>query len=290
MVELGRVGIWTDQLDRLPAAELRDTLKEVESAGFRSIWLGEGRNGREAFTNATLVLAVTERLLVANGVASIHARHAAASASAQRVLTEAFPHRFLLGLGLGHDGLVSAPIDDERTAMKRYLRGVDVQPAGVLPAPPAPPPRVIAAWDVEMLEIARDHAQGAHPSLMPPEHTRLAHEILGPGRVLAPEQGVLLEEDPGHARLILREELATRLVHPTYRETLTRLGWTDGDLSGGGSDALIDRVFAWGSLSDVAKRVEEHLEAGADSVALHVVSGRSGPVPLDGWRALAALL
>jgi hypothetical protein len=90
--------------------------------------------------------------------------------------------------------------------------------------------------------------------------------------------------------LILRAELATRLVHPTYRETLTRLGWTDGDLSGGGSDALIDRVFAWGSLSDVAKRVEEHLEAGADSVALHVVSGRSGPVPLDGWRALAALL
>jgi probable F420-dependent oxidoreductase len=288
MVELGRVGIWTDQLDRLPAAELRETLKEVESAGFRSMWLGEGRNGREAFTNASLVLAATERLLVANGVASIHARHAATAASAQRVLAEAFPHRFLLGLG--HGGLVPAHVDDEHTAMKRYLRAVDVQPAGVLPAPPVPPPRVIAAWDVEMLGIARDHAQGAHPSLMPPEHTLLAHEILGPGRVLAPEQGVLLEEDPEHARLILRAELATRLVHPTYRETLTRLGWTDGDLAGGGSDALIDRVFAWGSLSDVAKRVEEHLEAGADSVALHVLSGRSGPVPLDGWRALAALL
>jgi probable F420-dependent oxidoreductase len=288
MVELGRVGIWTDQLDSLPAAELRDALKEVESAGFRSMWLGEGRNGREAFTNASLVLAATERLLVANGVASIHARHAAASASAQRVLTEAFPHRFLLGLG--HDGLVSAQVDDEHTAMKRYLRGVDVQPAGVLPAPPGPPPRVIAAWDVAMLEIARDHAQGAHPSLMPPEHTRLARDILGPGRVLAPEQGVLLDEDPERARMILRAELASRLVHPTYRETLTRLGWTDGDLACGGSDALIDRVFVWGSLSDVAKRVEEHVEAGADSVALHVLAGRSGPVPLDEWRALAALL
>jgi probable F420-dependent oxidoreductase len=267
---------------------VRDTLKEVESAGFRSIWLGEGRNGREAFTNATLVLAATERLLVANGVASIHARHAAAAASAQRVLAEAFPHRFLLGLGL--DGLVSAQVDDEHTAMKRYLRDVDVQPAGVLPAPPVPPPRVIAAWDVEMLEIARDHAQGAHPSLMPPEHTRLARDILGPGRVLAPEQGVLLEEDPERARSILRADLGTRLVRPTYRETLERFGWTERDFADGGSDALIDRIFAWGSLSDVAKRIDEHLETGADSVALHVSRGRCGPVPLDEWRELAALL
>jgi probable F420-dependent oxidoreductase len=141
-----------------------------------------------------------------------------------------------------------------------------------------------------MLEIARDHAQGAHPSLMPPEHTRLARDVLGPGRVLVPEQGVLLEEDPELARSILREKLATLLVRSSYRETLSLLGWTDGDLAGGGSDALVDRIFAWGPLSNVAERVDEHVEAGADSVALHVLRGRSGPVPLDEWRELAALL
>jgi probable F420-dependent oxidoreductase len=214
-------------------------------------------------------------------------------ASAQRVLAEAWPHRFILGLGVSHEGLVSARghvYDKPLSAMREYLRGMDALPSGEVPDPPEPPPRLLAALGPSMLELARDHAQGAHPFLVPPEHTHIAREILGPGRLLAPEQGVLLEEDPDVARAILRAEMGSRLSYPNYRHSLARLGWTDDDFEGDGSDALIDRLFAWGSVSDVAARVDEHLAAGADHVALYVFGGSADGPPLQEWRRLAALV
>ncbi len=292
-MELGKVGIWTNQLNPLPAVLLRDTLQEIEGLGFRALWSGESSLGREAFTNAALMLSSTERLIVATGVASIWARDASATASAQRVLAEAWPYRFILGLGVSHEGLVSARghlYDKPLAAMRSYLRGIDVHPAGGLPDPPEPPPRVLAALGPGMLELARDHAQGAHPFLVPPEHTHMAREILGPGRLLAPEQGVLLEEDPDVARSTLRSEIKSRLGYPNYRKNLLRLGWTDEDFADGGSDALIDRLFAWGSVSDIAARVEEHLAAGADHVALYVLRGNASGAPIEEWRQLAALV
>jgi probable F420-dependent oxidoreductase len=292
-MELGKIGIWTTELDRLPAVQLRDVLQEIEGVGFRTLWVGESARRREAFTNSALILSSTNHLIVANGVASIWARDASATASAQRVLAEAFPHRFILGLGVSHEGLVSArghvyekPID----SMREYLRGIDSHPAGDLPDPPEPPPRVLAALGPGMLELARDHAQGAHPFLVPPEHTHMAREILGPGRILAPEQGVLLEDDPSTAREILRSEMKARLALPNYRKSLVRLGWSDRDFDCNGSDALIDRLFAWGSLSNIAERIDEHLAAGADHVALHVLHGPTSAPPLEEWRELAALV
>jgi probable F420-dependent oxidoreductase len=290
-MELGRVGIWTNQLDSLRAAQLRDTVQEVEGLGYQSLWCPEFTLGREAFTNAALLLSVTERLLVATGVASIQARDASAAALAQRVLCETFPYRFILGLGLGHQDAMHGDNDDQPlSAMRNYLRGIDVQPAGDLPAPPEPPSRVLAAIGPEMLELARDHAQGAHQFLVTPEHTHSARGILGPGRLLAPEQGVLLEQDPEKARSILRSELTSRLQCPDYRESLLSLGWNDEDFSDGGTDALIDRLFAWGTVSDVEKRVDEHLAAGADHVALYVLGGKTTGAPIEEWRQLATLI
>ena len=290
-IELGKVGIWTDQLDPLSAALLRDTVQEIEGLGFQSLWCAESALGREAFTSAALMLSATERLLVATGVANIRAREASAAASAQRVLCETFPYRFILGLGVSHEGQATARGHDDKPleAMRRYLRGIDVQPAGDLPNPPEPPPRVLAALGQHMLELARDHAQGAHPFLVTPEHTHMARGIMGPGRLLAPEQGVLLESDPDVARSTLRSELSSRLGYPNYRNSLIHLGWADSDLTDGGSDALIDRLFAWGSVSDIGSRVEEHLAAGADHVALYVVKGKTRGAPIDEWRQLAAL-
>jgi probable F420-dependent oxidoreductase len=141
-----------------------------------------------------------------------------------------------------------------------------------------------------MLALARDHAQGAHPFAMPPEHTHLARDTLGPGRLLAPGQGVLLEQDPDLARPLLRAEAAAQLGNQEYRDTLVNLGWSEDDLVDGGSDALIDRLFAWGSVSDITARVKEHLEAGADHVALFVLRGSGGGPPVAEWRELSALL
>ncbi|OHV64839.1 TIGR03620 family F420-dependent LLM class oxidoreductase [Pseudofrankia sp. BMG5.36] len=292
-MDLGKVGIWTNQLTRLTSPEFRDTVQEIEELGFGTLWFGESALGREAFTNAALTLSWTGRIVVATGVASIYARDASATASAQRVLCESFPHRFLLGLGVSHEGLVKArghSYDKPLDAMRHYLRGIDVHPAGDLPHPPVPPPRVLAALGPGMLELARDHAQGAHPFLVTPEHTHLARETLGPGRLLAPEQGVLLEEDPEVARSILRAEIKNRLGYPNYRKSLVRLGWTTDDFAGGGSDALVDRLFVWGSVAEVAARVKEHLAAGADHVALYVLRAKAGGVPIEEYRQLASIV
>jgi probable F420-dependent oxidoreductase len=292
-MELGRVGIWSNQLNPLPVTEFRDTVQEIDGLGFGALWAGESATGREAFSNAALTLSWTERMVVATGVASIWARDASATASAQRMLCESFPYRFLLGLGVSHDSQVKVrghEYDKPLPAMRAYLRGMDVQPAGPLPHPPVPPPRVLAALGPGMLELARDHAQGAHPFLVPPEHTHMAREALGPGRILAPEQGILLEEDPDTARSVLRAEMKSRLGYPNYRHSLVRLGFTDDDFADGGSDALIDRMFAWGSVETIAARVEEHIAAGADHVALYVIRPRAGSALIDEWRELAALL
>lgn len=292
-MQLGRIGIWTNQLNGLTAGEFRDVVQQIEGLGFGALWNGEATLGREAFTNAALTLSATERMVVATGVASIWARDASATVSAQRVLSETFPHRFLLGLGVSHGGAVTArghAYQKPLAAMRDYLRAMDVQPAGDLPHPPVPPPRVLAALGPGMLNLARDHAQGAHPFLVPPEHTASAREILGRGRILAPEQGVVLEEDPTVAREILRRDMGARLRLPNYRRSLTRFGFTEDDFSDGGSDALIDRMYAWGSESDIADRVQEHLDAGADHVALYVLHTGGGAAPIEEWRRLAAIL
>lgn len=292
-MDLGKVGIWTNEIDRLPNVEARDVLQEIEGLGYGSLWVGESSRRREALVNSALLLSMTERLVIATGVASIWARDAASTASAQRVLCEAFPHRFLLGLGVSHEGPVKQrghDYDRPYEAMRRYLRGIDVHPAGDLPDPPEPPMRVLGAQGPRMLELARDHANGAHPFLVPPEHTAMARGILGPGRFLIPEQGVLLEEDADVARSILRAEMKGRLGYPNYRDSLLRMGFTDKDFEGDGSDALIDRLFAWGSVADIGTRVNEHLQAGADGVALYVLRADKSGVPLTEWRELSALV
>lgn len=292
-MQLGKIGIWTNQLNSVKGPEFRDTIQEIEGLGFGTLWNGESTLGREAFTNAAIALSITERMVLATGVASIWARDASATASAQRVLCETYPHRFLLGLGVSHEGLVSGrghEYDKPLTAMRDYLRGLDAHPAGDLPHPPEPPLRVLAALGPAMLDLARDHAQGAHPFLVPPEHTVQARDALGGGRILAPEQGVVLEENPDVARGILRGDMQGRLRLPNYRKSLLRFGFTEDDFADGGSDALIDRMYVWGSESDVAARVQEHLDAGADHVALYVMHARGKVPPVEEWRRLASIL
>jgi probable F420-dependent oxidoreductase len=292
-MQLGRIGIWTNQLNPLKAPEFRDTVQEIEGLGFGTLWNGESMTGREAFTNAAIALAATERMVLATGVASIWARDASATASAQRVLCETFPHRFLLGLGVSHEGQVSGrghEYEKPLAAMRNYLRGLDLHPAGDLPDPPEPPPRVLAALGPAMLDLARDHAQGAHPFLVPPEHTAQAREALGGDRILAPEQGLVLSDDPEVARGVLRGDMRGRLRLPNYRKSLLRFGFTEDDFADGGSDALIDRMYVWGSEADVAARVQEHLDAGADHVALYVMHSRGKVPPMEEWRRLAAIL
>lgn len=290
---LGRVGIWTGQLDYLPAGELRAAAAEAEALGYGALWTGEAV-GREVLTAAALLLGATRRMVVATGIANIWARDALAMAAGQRTLAEAHPDRFLLGIGVSHAPLLA--VREQGYAkplsfMRDYLAAMDRgRVANRAVAPTGAAPTVLAALGPRMLELARDAADGAHTFFVPPEHTAQARQILGPGKLLAPEQVAVLETDPDRARELARRHTSSYLRLANYTNNLRRLGYADEDFANGGSDRLVDAIVAWGDEAAVAARVQEHLAAGADHVAVQVLDPDPHGVNREGWRRLAAAL
>lgn len=290
-VDLGRVGLWTFQLDLQPMAAAREQVAELEELGYGAIWIPEAV-GREPFASAALLLGGGRSITVATGIASIHARTAMAMQAGWKTLSEAFPGRFLLGIGVSHQPMVEGvhrqAYDKPYSTMVQYLDAMD---RGIyLAAPPAQPPqRVLAALGPKMLRLAAERAAGAHPYFVPVEHTALAREAMGAGPLLAPEQAVVFETDPTAAREIARRFMSTYLTLPNYTNNLRRLGWTDDDLAGP-SDALVDAIVAWGSLDRIAARVRAHLDAGADHVAVQVLPADQRALPMIEWRELASVI
>ena len=291
-MHLGRVGLWTFQLDLQPAASARETARELEELGYATVWLPEAV-GREAFVNSSLLLSATERLVVATGIASIWARDALTMAAGQMSLCEAFPDRFLLGLGVSHQPMVDylrgQHYDKPLTKMRGYLDAMDAA-LYVAPRPSEEPRRVLAALGPKMLELAATRALGAHPYFVPVEHTAVARDMLGSGPMLCPEQAVVLSTDPTVARAAARQHMATYLGLPNYINNLRRLGWGDADLGDGGSDRLVDAIVAWGDVGAIVARVQAHLDAGADHVCVQVLDPDATALPMRQWRELAPAL
>jgi len=288
---LGPVGLWTSKLDMQPTERLRAAVAELEELGWSSLWCWEVF-GREALTNAGLLLAATRRMVLGTGIASIWARDPAAMAAAQRTLAEAYPARFVLGIGVSHGPLVDArghryqrPLDK----MRAYLDAMDAAP---WQGPPLAeePPRVLAALGPRMLALAAERSAGALTYNATPEATAWARSILGAGPLLAVEQAVVVEEDPAEARRIARGLLAFYMTLPNYLRAWERLGFGPEDLAEGGSDRMVDAVVAWGGPEAIAERVRAHLDAGADHVCLQVLDPDPDGVPMAGWRALAPTL
>jgi probable F420-dependent oxidoreductase len=141
-----------------------------------------------------------------------------------------------------------------------------------------------------MLELAAERTWGAHPYFVPVEHTSVARDALGAGPLLCPEQAVVLATDAEVARAAARQHMATYLTLPNYTNNLRRLGWGDDDLDGGGSDALVDAIVAWGDEDAIVARVKDHLDRGADHVAVQVLDPDPVALPMPQWRALAPAL
>src|SRR3954454_12155688 len=291
-MERGRVGVWPSQLDLQPMSRAQGLAAELEELGFGMLWIPESVL-REPFANSALLLSATRSLTVATGIASIHARTAMTAQAGWKTLSEAFPDRFLLGLGVSHQVAVEsfhhAAYEKPYSTMVEYLDAMD---AGLYfsPQPPTPPQRVLAALGPKMLALAAARTQGAHPYFVPVEHTAVAREALGPSSFLAPEQMAVFELDPDKARAIARKAMATYLGLPNYTNNLRRLGWGDDDLLDGGSDKLVDAIVVWGSLETVIERVKAHLDAGADHVCVQVLGSERVHVPMDEWRQLADAL
>jgi probable F420-dependent oxidoreductase len=287
--DLGRVGIWTGVLDAVPSAEARRIAARLEELGFPTLWIPE-TVGRDPFVTATLLLGATSELRVATGIANIYARDAVTMANTQRSLEEAFPGRFLLGLGVSHQHLVDRvrkhDYSKPYSQMVRYLS--DMNDAIFLAVGPTErPATVLAALGPKMLRLAAEQASGAHPYFVPVEHTAQAREILGPGPILAPEQMVVLETDRAKALEIARAGMAVYLRAPNYVNNLKRLGFTDDDVADGGSERLADAIVATGTVDDALARVEAHMRAGADHVCVQVLTGDFTSVPEGAWRDLA---
>jgi probable F420-dependent oxidoreductase len=291
-MNLGKYGLWTVALDLQPAPAARDAAAEIESLGYGAIWIPEAVN-REAMSNSMLLLGATERICVATGIANLHARTAMSMTAGHKTVTSAYPDRFLLGIGVSHqvavENLMGGEYSKPLTTMKRYLDTMDSALYFAAP-PPVEPQRVLAALGPKMLELARERAGGAHPYFVPVEHTPIARQILGPDKLLCPEQAVVLEADPTAARAVARAHMATYLGLPNYTNNLKRLGWTDADIADGGSDALVDAIVAWGTTDEVVKRIDAHHDAGADHVAIQVLTADPRALPMAQWRELASAL
>jgi probable F420-dependent oxidoreductase len=292
-MDIGRYGIWTFTLDLVPSTQAAEHVEELDGLGFGAVWVPEAV-GREAFTNAALLLRGGTDIVVATGIASIWARDAMAAGAAHRTVTEAYPDRFLLGLGVSHQPLVEGvrghAYSKPYSAMSSYLDGMDAS-LFMAAEPTTEPQRVLAALGPKMLGLARDRAAGAHPYFVPPEHTVAARAELGEGPLLAVEQAVVFETDPTRAREVARTHTRTYTGLPNYANNLKRLDptLTDDDFAKGGSDRLVDTIVAWGDMDAVLARVQAHHDAGADHVCIQVVTDGTD-VTLGAWRDLSAAL
>jgi probable F420-dependent oxidoreductase len=277
-MRLTNLGVWA-ATDGLTAAAAAAFAKRVEAWGYGALWIPEAF-GREVFSASAWLLANTSRLIVASGIANIYARDSFAAAAAQKGLNEQSDGRFLLGLGVSHIPLVQGVRKHEYgkpvATMRTYLEGKSGATYKAV-APESPPQTVLAALGPKMLELAAELTDGAHPYNVSPEHTHEARAILGPNKLLCVEQGAVLETDATRARAAARRFLEIYLTLPNYVNNWRRLGFSDTDFAGGGSDRLVDSIVAWGDETAIRKRIEAHWQAGADHVCVQALGAGGLP-------------
>lgn len=286
---LGRVGAWSFDVERLNAESARAYARDLESLGVQTLWIPESLGSKEVFAHASLLLAATKTLVIATGIANIWARDPVAMANGQRALSDAYPDRFLLGLGVSHAPIVSArgmgktwqrPVEH----MRAYLDAMDKAP---YTGPAVAASRVLAALGPKMLQLAAERALGAHPYFVPVEHTTMARKELGGGPLLAVEQAAVLATDAATGRATARRHMKRYLELDNYANNLRRIGWSDADIANGGSDALVDAIVVWGDAAAIKKRVEDHLARGADHVCVQVIRVDPTAPASQEWRTLA---
>jgi probable F420-dependent oxidoreductase len=264
----------------------------MEAMGWPTLWRPES-SGRDVLVSAGVLLAATSKLIVASGIAQIYARHPVTTAAAQKSLFEAYPGRFLLGLGVAHapsvEGIRKLEYKTPYSDMVAYLQAMAEAPFMAV-EPATRPPTVLAALGPRMLKLSAEAADGAHPYFTPPEHTAMAREIMGQGPLLAPEQMVVIDTDLERARSVARAGMARYLRLPNYTNNLLRCGFTQTDIDNV-TDRLVDRIVACGDLEDTMSRVQEHFDAGADHVCIQVlVADNDLDVTIAQWRLLADAL
>lgn len=288
-MDLSRTGVWYFT-EGMSAKEAAETAKRIEGLGYSALWIPE-TVGRDPFAHASWLLANTSSLIVATGIANIYNRHPGVTLAAQHTLAEQSSNRFLLGLGVSHrpmvEGLRNLTYGKPVATMRTYLESMESSPY-VGPRSSEPPLTVIAALGPKMLELAAEKVNGAHPYFTSPQHTADARRILGADALLCVEQKVVFETNPDKARSAARIAARTYQALPNYRNNWLRMGLSEDDIRGDGSDRFIDETFAWGDSSAIRERIQKHYDAGATHVCIQPVATEEAQGKID-WSALKAL-
>ncbi|MFZ0226820.1 MAG: LLM class F420-dependent oxidoreductase [Mycobacterium sp.] len=274
-LDLGRYGVWLGTRSITP-----DLAVQIESLGYGAAWIGGSPDADLKWVEPAL--AQTSSLQLATGIVNIWSSPATEVAESYHRIENEYPGRFLLGIGVGHP---------EHT--QQYLKPYDalVEYLDVLDGASVPTSRrVLAALGPKVLQLSAERSGGAHPYLTTPEHTAYARELVGNSVFLAPEHKVVLTTDADEAREVGRKSVDFYLDLSNYVNNWRRLGFTDADVRKPGSDKLIDAVVAYGTPEAIAASLNEHLEAGADHVAIQVLGGGSEDTLLAALGELAGSL
>ncbi|WP_328332450.1 TIGR03620 family F420-dependent LLM class oxidoreductase [Kribbella sp. NBC_00382] len=267
-LDFGPFGITTGLTS---SSDSLDAAQAAEDLGYPAIWLSGGP--LPGLQTVTDLIRATSTIRFVTGILSVDTYSAADVTSAYAALEAAAPGRFIVGLGGAHGPHPIARLNE-------YLDQLDGVPTNH---------RLLAALGPRMLELAAERTAGAYPFLITPEYTAEARKTLGPDKLLTVAHLVVLESDPARARAIARDTISFFPKIPGYAASLKRQGFTDADLADL-PDHLVDSLAAWGSPSEIADKLHQHHTAGADHVAINVITGITGPQPVDQWRALAPAL
>jgi probable F420-dependent oxidoreductase len=254
---------------QLPVEELLAIAREVEALNYGTLWISGG-TGPGVFDVVEAALNATKRIKVAIGVVNIWAETPNTVTAAWHRMEERYPGRLFIGLGISHAPLVEGPLKVTYSRpLARTIEFLDELDAQQDPLPPGR--RLLGALGPKMLQLAAERSLGTHPYFVTPTNTALARQGVGDA-IVAPELGVVLDEDLVAAREVGRSFIKYYLPLPNYTNNWLRSGFNQDDFRNGGSDRLIDSSFALGDLGAIATRVQEHRDAGADHVALQVLS------------------
>ena len=288
-VRPGRIGMWLGSLAVQPAAVERKVVREIEQLGYGTLWYGESL-AREAFAHGAILLAATDGLVVASGIANIWARDPQAMAGGGRALNEGWPGRFILGVGVSHAPMVGQrghQYERPVASMRAYL---DAMAGAEWRGPEAPmPPIVLAALGPRMVALAAEGTAGDYLYFTTTDHVHEVRSAMGAAAFIAADLPVVLATSRSEARAIADRHTRLYLSTTNYRNNLLRLGWAEADLEGPGADRLFDAIVAWGSVDQIRERVEAHFAAGADQVVLNLQTRDTAIPYVEELRRLAVL-
>lgn len=279
-MDIGKLGVWSVGIRQVADPAVARAAADLEQSGFSAIWYSAGA-GTKGFDIGEQLLAATTSMTIATGITSIWATTAQQSTEGVARLERVAPGRFLLGIGVSHEPMVTASgqgiYERPLATMKQYLSALNVPRDR----------RILAALGPKMLELAASESLGTHPYLVTPAMTAAIRKALPEGTIVAVEQGAVLSSDAVTARAIARANLKSYLALPNYVNNWLRHGYGHADVTEGGSDRLVDDLIVWGDAGTIAARVHDHYAAGADHVCIQVFEEHPRALPVNAWRDIA---